>query len=101
MAEEQKDLDVVVNQELNQASWIVQGDIMAKFKNANNGDKFSADFLLHGCTWTINCYPNGHGSQNIDHVSIYLTCKILPSEYSKLGVTYQITLVEVNKVKNA
>eukprot|EP01084_Bolivina_argentea_P064411 117476_1 len=100
MAEERKDLDVIVNQELEQASWIIQGDLMEKFKNANNGEEYSADFLLHGCIWTLNVYPNGNNEQSIDHVSIYLICKTLPSEYSKLGVTYQIALVEVNQVKN-
>eukprot|EP01084_Bolivina_argentea_P160674 279750_1 len=98
MAEERKDLDVVVNQQLHQVSWIIQGGLMTKFKKANNGEKYSADFLLHGCTWTIECYPNGSTAESIDHFSIYLKCKTLSNEYSKLGLTYQITLVEVDTV---
>eukprot|EP01084_Bolivina_argentea_P160673 279749_1 len=100
MAEERKDLDVVVNQQLHQASWIIQGDLMTKFKKANNGETYSADFLLHGCTWTILCYPNGISAESIDHLSIYLKCKTLSNEYSKLGFSYHITLVEVNEVMN-
>eukprot|EP01084_Bolivina_argentea_P037379 69139_1 len=100
MAEERKDLDVVVNQEFNQASWIIQGDLMAKFKNANNGEEFTADFLLNGCSWAIVCYPNGKKAEHTDYISLYLRCKTLPNECSKLGVTYQIALVEGNKVTN-
>eukprot|EP01084_Bolivina_argentea_P064416 117494_1 len=97
MAEELKpNLHVVVNQ----ASWIIQGDLMAKFKEANNGEKYSADFQLHGCCWTIQCYPNGDTTESIDYVSVYLRCKNLPNECSKLGVNYQIDFVEVNEVKN-
>eukprot|EP01084_Bolivina_argentea_P244445 409483_1 len=96
MTEEQKDLHVTVNQ----ASWIIQGDLMAKFKEANNGGKYSSDFQLHGCCWTIQCYPNGKTTESIDHVSVYLMCKTLPNECSKLGVNYQIDFVEVNEIKN-
>eukprot|EP01084_Bolivina_argentea_P116148 206424_1 len=98
MAGERKELDVVVNQELNQASWIIQGDLMAKFKKANNGEKYSVDFLLNGCNWAIMCYPNGNNEQNIDHFSIFLQCKTLPNECSKLGVSYQIELA--NEIDN-
>eukprot|EP01084_Bolivina_argentea_P116147 206421_1 len=100
MAEERKDLDVVVNQALNQASWIIQGDLMAKFKNANNGEKYSADFLFNGCNWAITCYPNGETTESIDHFSIFLQCKTLPNELSKVGVNYQIAMVETNGVSN-
>eukprot|EP01084_Bolivina_argentea_P116149 206426_1 len=101
MAEEHKDLDVVVNEALNQASWTIEGDLMDKFKKANNGEEFSVDFLLHGCIWAIDCFPNGNKAEHTDYFSIYLRCKTLPNECSKLGVNYQIALVEVNKVKNA
>eukprot|EP01084_Bolivina_argentea_P037380 69141_1 len=100
MAEERKDLDVVVNEDLNQASWIIQGDLMTKFKKAKNGDKYSADFLLHGCSWAIECYPNGYTTKAADHISVYLRCNTLPNKCSKLGVTYQISLEETNECGN-
>eukprot|EP01084_Bolivina_argentea_P116145 206418_1 len=99
MAEEHKDLDVVVNEALNQASWTIEGDLMDKFKNANNGEYFSVDFSLHGC-WAIDCYPNGNRADSIDHFSIFLQCKTLPNELSKVGVNYQIAMVETNVINN-
>eukprot|EP01084_Bolivina_argentea_P002817 5224_1 len=100
MAEEHKDLDVAVNQELNQASWIIQGDLMAKFKNADNGEKYSVDFLLHGCSWIIHFYPNGNKPENIDYFSIFIESKTLPKEFSKLGMTFQVALIEANGKNN-
>eukprot|EP01084_Bolivina_argentea_P244444 409482_1 len=95
MTEEQKDLHVTVNQ----ASWIIQNDLMAKFRNANNGEEFTANFLLHGCSWKIKCYPNGKAAETIDHFSVFVECKTLPNGCSKLGVTYQIDCVEANQVE--
>eukprot|EP01084_Bolivina_argentea_P244446 409484_1 len=95
MTEEQKDLHVTVNQ----ASWIIQGDLMAKFKEANNGGKYSSDFQLHGCSWTLMCYPNGCSAESVDNVSIFIQCTALPNRCSKLGVTYQIDCVEANQVE--
>eukprot|EP01083_Nonionella_stella_P087331 242897_1 len=82
--------------------WTINGDKVAKFLSAKNGDAFGCKqiFKIKDIQFGYKMYPNGKSSNDKGMVSPFLRLKHMPSVIEYIGIYYQFKCEQTQCVHN-